>query len=125
MKKIVIASLVAFSITLPAAAQHSHGNKGPNGGPMEDIAGVHAELTRSGNTLSFHISDENGKPVSTKAYSGSALVATGNRRETVSLAPSGDNRLTGDVRTPLSSGALITLQLKTDEGRTGQVRFKQ
>lgn len=42
----MIRSVLAFAATLafacPVAAQHAHGNKWPNGGLMEDVAGVHA-----------------------------------------------------------------------------------
>ena len=57
-----------------ALAQHKHGSmKGPNGGPMEDVAGVHAELVVSGNVVTINIFDESNKP-SAKGFTGSALV---------------------------------------------------
>ena len=44
--KFVLALIAALAFAAPAAAQHKHGadHKGPNGGPVEDVAGVHAEL---------------------------------------------------------------------------------
>ncbi len=63
----VFAALVAaLAFASPAFAQHSHGaHKGPNGGPVEDVAGVHAELIVSGTTITLNILDENNKPVKT------------------------------------------------------------
>jgi hypothetical protein len=57
--KYVLALIAAIALAAPAAAQHSHGaQKGPNGGPMEDVAGVHAELVAGGNTITLNIFDE-------------------------------------------------------------------
>ena len=74
-----------------ALAQHKHdAMKGPNGGPMQDVAGVHAELVVAGNTVTINLFDEANKPVSSKGFSGSALIVSGADRETVTLAPAGD-----------------------------------
>ncbi len=72
-----------------AMAQHAHGAKGPNGGVMEDVAGVHAEFIPAGNAISFNFFDEGNRPLSTKDYVASALVVSGQDRETVKLVPSG------------------------------------
>ena len=42
--KYVLASVAALLLIGHAAAQHGHGEKGPNGGPMQDVAGVVAEF---------------------------------------------------------------------------------
>lgn len=123
MKKILI---IAFSILWAgvAMAQHSHGNvKGPNGGPVQDVAGVHAELVVSGNTVTINILDENNKPTSAKGFSGSVLIVSGNARETVQLAASGDTALKGEAKAALPAGAAVTLVLKNAAGKSGQVKF--
>lgn len=120
---LILAAALAFAT--PAFAQHSHGSKGPNGGVMEDVAGVHAEFVTAGNALTFNILDENNKPIATKAYTGSVLVVSGSERETVTLAPSGENALKGEAKKPIAKGTSITLMLKTDKGKSGQARFKQ
>ena len=107
-----------------AAAQHSHGNvKGPNGGPIHDVAGVHAELVMSGNVLTINLFDEANKPVSSKGFSGSVLLVSGNTRETIQLAVSGDTALKGEAKAPIASGAQVTLVLKNAAGKSGQVKF--
>jgi hypothetical protein len=73
-----------------AAAQHVHGAKGPNGGQMEDVAGVHAELMTAGNTITINVFDEGNKPIATKGFTASALVSRGPERETVVLVPAGE-----------------------------------
>jgi len=121
--KYVVAILTAMIFTTPALAQHKHGAKGPAGGPMEDVAGVHAELVADGTTVKFNILDEDSKPVATKQYSGSVLIVNGAERETVALSPSGDNALQGQAKKAIPAKAAITLMLKTDAGKSGQARF--
>jgi len=116
--------LAALLFVAPAwAQQHSHGTKGPNGGTLADVAGVHVEFVPSGNALTFNVLNEDNKPVSTRGYSGSVLIVNGQDRETVTLATSGENALKGEASKAIS-GAAITLMIKTDGGKTGQARYK-
>ena len=123
MKKLMI--VAAMLLWAGAAlAQHSHGNmKGPNGGPMQDVAGVHAELVLAGNVVTVNILDESNKPASAKGFSGSVLIVSGGNRETVQLAPSGDNALKGEAKAAIPSGAVVTLVIKTAAGKSGQAKF--
>jgi hypothetical protein len=57
----------------------------PNGGIVEDVAGVHAELVAAGTTVPFNILDENNKAVNAKGMTGSALIVSGADKETVKL----------------------------------------
>lgn len=113
----------ALLYALPASAQHSHGAKGPNGGVVEDVAGVHAELVTSGNVVTINVLDENNKPIAAKGYSGSVLIVSGSDRETVTLAPSGDSALKGEAKKAVATNANVTLMLKTDKGKMGQARY--
>ena len=107
-----------------AVAQHSHGAmKGPNGGPMQDVAGVHAELVVAGNVVTINLYDESNKPTSAKGFSGSALLVSGGARETVKLAVSGDAALKGEAKNPVAAGTQVTLVLKNAAGKSGQVKF--
>lgn len=123
--RFVVIALAAMLFSVPAAAQHKHGATGPNGGLMEDVAGVHAELIASGNTITFNVLDEESKPIKAAGYSGSVLIVSGSDRETVQLAVSGDNALKGEAKKPIAANATITLMLRTDQGKTGQARFKK
>jgi hypothetical protein len=123
MKKLMtIAAMLLWAGA--AAAQHNHGSmKGPNGGPMQDVAGVHAELVVFGNVVIVNILDESNKPGSAKGFAGSVLVVSGGNRETVQLAPAGDSALKGEAKSPVPAGAAITLVLKNAAGKSGQVKF--
>lgn len=107
-----------------ALAQHSHGSmKGPNGGPMQDVAGVHAELVVSGNVLTINLFDEGNKPVSSKGFTGSLLLVSGGNRETVQLAASGDSALKGEAKAAVAAGTQVTVVLKSAAGKSGQAKF--
>ena len=107
----------------PALAQHAHGaQKGPNGGPMEDVAGVHAELVVSGETLTFHVVDEAGKPVDTAGFTGSAMLVSDADRKTVQLAAGGQT-LAGKAPAAIAKGTAVTLLIKTPAGKSGQAKF--
>ena len=125
MRKWMLIGAAVLLVAYPALGQHKHGEmKGPNGGPVEDVAGVHAEFVATGTALTFNILDEGNKPLSTKGYTGSVLIVSGPDRETVQLTAS-DNSLRGEAKKMVPAGAAITLQLKTDVGKSGQARFKK
>lgn len=124
MTKIGCALALVAALSTAALAQHKHGATGPHGGPMEDVAGVHAELVASGTALAINIVDEDGKPVKSAGYSASALIVTGNQRETVKLEPAGESVLKATLKTPVAADTQVTLMLKTADGKSGQARFK-
>ena len=115
----------ALATAAPALAQqHSHGaHKGPNGGVVQDIADVHAELVRAGSTVTVNILNESNKPISSKGFSGSALIVTGADRETVTLMPSGDSALKGEAKKPIAPNAAITIVIRTASGKSGQAKY--
>ncbi|HQS45162.1 MAG: hypothetical protein B7Y12_02770 [Rhizobiales bacterium 24-66-13] len=121
LKSLIVAlSLLATS---PALAQHAHGvQKGPSGGPMEDVAGVHAELVVSGETLTIHVLDEAGKPIDTAGFTGSAMLISGANRKTVPLVAGGQT-LVGKAPAPIAKGTVVTLLIKTPTGKSGQAKF--
>jgi hypothetical protein len=122
--RLVLAILAALSMASPTFAEEYE--KGPNGGLMLDVAGIDAELMTSGNTVTINIFEAyNPKPVSTKGYTAAVLIAGGAGRETVTLAPQGENSLKGDAKNPIAASATITLTIKTAEGKSGQVKFKK
>ena len=105
------------------AQSHSHGDKGPKGGPMQDVVGVHAELIRTDRMLTVYIYDEAGNAVPAAGFSGSALVGSGQTRQVIQLASGANNSLTGTALAALSRDTPVTLQLKAPNGKTGQAEF--
>lgn len=122
MKKLFLVASVLLA-GAPAFAQHVH-QKGPNGGPLEDVAGVHVEMVTSGRTLTFNIFDEANKPVPSKGFSGSARVSSGSERETLPLVVA-DNALKADAKKDIAPGSTISITLKAADGKSGQAKFKR
>ena len=123
MRKVVLIAAMLLWAGV-AVAQHSHGAiKGPNGGPMQDVAGVHAELVISGSTVTINVFDADNKPVASKGFTGSVLIVSAAGRETVQLAPAGDHALKGETKAPIAAGGAVTLVLKNAAGKSGQVKF--
>lgn len=124
MKKFILMAAMLVALAPAAFAQgHGHAEKGPNGGPMQDVVGVHAELVVADRTLTIHVYDEAGKPVPTAGYTASVLVGTGQTRQVVQLAPGTGNTLAGTATAVVPKGAQMTLQIKTAAGKSGQVKF--
>jgi hypothetical protein len=122
--RFVLATVAALLMASPASAEEYE--KGPTGGLMLDVAGIDAELLTSGNTVTVNVFEASSpKPVSTKGYTAAVLIAGGAGRETVTLAPQGENSLKGDAKNPIAASATITLTIKTAEGKSGQVKFKR
>lgn len=119
-----VLAVAALLMASPAFAEEYE--KGPNGGLMLDVAGIDAELLTSGNTVTVNVFEASSpKPVSTKGYIAAVLIAGGAGRETVTLAPQGENSLRGDAKNPIAASATITLTIKTAEKKSGQVKFKR
>ena len=122
--RFVLATVAALLMASPASAEEYE--KGPTGGLMLDVAGIDAELLTSGNTVTVNVFEASSpKPVSTKGYTAAVLIAGGAGRETVTLAPQGENSLKGDAKNPIAASATITLTIKTAEGKSGQVKFRR
>jgi hypothetical protein len=120
----ILLILAALVFAFPALAEEYE--KGPNGGLMLDVAGIDAELLTSGTTVTINVYQAfSPTPVSTKGYVAAVLITSGAGRETVTLQPSGENSLKGDAKSAIAPNTTITLTIKTAEGKSGQVKFKQ
>jgi hypothetical protein len=64
------------------------------------------------------------KPVPTDGFTATALIVSGSNRETISLAPQGENLLKGDAKNLIPPDATVTLTIKTAQGKLGQVKFR-
>lgn len=122
MKPVILAA-AALLAAAPALAQHKHAHKGPNGGEMEDVAGVHVELLVKDKSLTFNVYDEAQKPLPATGFTGSVLVTAGGAKETLKLAPAGE-ALKGEAKQPVPTTAVITVTIRTAAGKSGQAVFK-
>ena len=126
--KFVLALIAALAFAAPALAQHKHGaiTKGPNGGPVEDVAGVHAELVVTGATITLNILDEDNKPLTADGLHRLGAGRERQRARNRALAPRARARSRAKPRRPIAKAAAVTVTLKTAAGKTGQGEyFKQ
>ena len=92
---------------------------------MEEIAGLDAEFVTSGNKMTFHLFDQNAKPVPSEGFTGAVLVSGSGGKETLTLVAAGENSLQAEAKTPIAAGTAVTLSLKTAAGKSGQAKFKK
>lgn len=124
--RLILALITVLMFAAPAAAEEYE--KGPNGGLMFEVAGLDAELLTSGNSVTINVFDaKNHTLIATKGYSAAVFIAGGAGRETVALAPLGENSLSreGEAKAAISPGTTITLTIKTADGKSGQAKFKK
>jgi hypothetical protein len=114
---------LAFLGLVTAASAHELA-KGPNGGPLVDIAGHHIEMVAKGTELVIILTDATDKPLSSAGTkSARAIVQDAGKTATVALAPVEPNRLVGTLAQPLGSGARVVISATLADGHALQARF--
>ena len=98
--------------------------KGPNGGPLVDIAGHHIEMVAKGTELVLILTDAADKPLSSAGTKAArAIVQDAGKTATVVLSPVEPNRLVGTLAQPLGTGARIVISATLADGHALQARF--
>ena len=121
--KLVLVSLMA-AIAVTGSAALSHEAKGPNGGPVVDIAKGHAEMVAKGTEFVLFLTAEAEKPLaSAGAKNARAVVQDGGRTATVPLQPAEPNKLVGTLNQPLGKGARVVVSATMADGHAVQARF--
>jgi hypothetical protein len=117
-------SLAFLGAALLAGAALAHAPaKGKNGGQQVDAGNYHVEAVAKGNTLDVYITDHSEKPVTTKGFKATAVLIVKGKPAQITLAPRGDNVLTGT--SPVELGATIrgAIQITNSENQTVQAKF--
>jgi len=127
MKRIVLALALAVATALaplPLAAQgHSH-EKGRNGGQVTDAGSYHVEAVAKGNTLTVYLNDhDTDKPIATAGFKGLAILVVGGKTQRVTLAPTGQNALTGRADAALPASIKGAVQITNARNSTVQAKF--
>jgi hypothetical protein len=98
--------------------------KGPNGGPLVDIAGHHVEMVAKGTDLVLFLTDAADKPVAAAGTRNArAVVQDAGKTASVPLQPGDANRLVGTLAQPLGQGARVVVSITTADGKSLQARF--
>jgi hypothetical protein len=127
MRRHALVLIVALSTALaplPLAAQsHSH-DKGKNGGQVTDAGSYHVEAVAKGEMLTVYVTDhDTDKPIPTAGFKGLAILVVGGKTERVTLAPSGQNELSGKAAAALKAPIKGAIQITNTRNSTVQAKF--
>jgi hypothetical protein len=114
---VVGAALIAGSAFAHAPAT------GKNGGQQTDAGNYHVEVVVKGNTLNVYVTDHGETPVSTKGFKGTAVLIVKGKPAQVTLAPRGENMLTGTSPVELNAPIRGAIQITNSENQTVQAKF--
>ena len=121
MRKLSFAVLGAVLVA-GAALAHAPA-KGKNGGQQVDAGNYHVEAVVKGNTIDVFVTDHGEAPVSTKGFKGTAVLIVKGKPAKITLAPRGENVLTGTSSIELATPIRGAIQITNDENQTVQAKF--
>ncbi|MBX9907088.1 MAG: hypothetical protein K2Z25_00080 [Beijerinckiaceae bacterium] len=117
-----ITALVLLGLISSASAHELA--KGPNGGPLVDVAGHHIEMVAKGTELVLILTDAADKPLSSAGTKAArAIVQDAGKTATVPLSAVEPNKLVGTLAQPLGAGARIVISATLADGHALQARF--
>jgi FlaG/FlaF family flagellin (archaellin) len=101
-------------LLLSAVTAVAHEGKGPHGGPVADAGKFFVELVTASDQLQVYVfEDASGNPVSVKGAKGTAILLVGDQKETVTLAPTDDDKnLTGKAAVVPTAGARVVVMIQ-------------
>ena len=113
---------LAVAVAIVGAAQAQ--KTGPNGGMVMTADGHPIEFVSNGLEIVFFLSDDDGKPMSTKGLKARAVVQDAGKTSNVSLTAAEPNKLVGTLPAPLGKGAKIVMSAKVHDHNL-QARFEK
>lgn len=120
MKHLILAACLAFFSSSVTAHEMEAGR---NGGKVVDIGSFHLEMVAEPATLTVFLTDASDEPVLAAGASGRAVIQDAGKTTIVTLDAGPDNRLSGSLTKPLSSGAVLALSARLSGGEALQARF--
>lgn len=111
------------ALALAAAAEAHAPPKGKNGGQQTDAGNYHVEVVARGNTLDVFITDHSETAVSTKGFKGTAILIVNGKPQRITLAPRGENILTGTSPVELATTVRGAIQITNTDNETVQAKF--
>jgi hypothetical protein len=115
-------AVLGTALIAGSAFAHSP-EKGKNGGQQTDAGNYHVEAVVNGNTLNVYVTDHGETPVSTKGFKGTAVLIVKGKPAQVTLAPRGENMLTGTSPVELTAPIRGAIQITNSENQTVQAKF--
>lgn len=123
MKTIIsIVTTAVLFICAASAFAHGEASKPKHGGVIAKAEPLEAELVTAPTKLTLYMYDH-GKPVDTKGATAKlTILATGKKQE-VTLAPGGDNKLEGAITEALPKGARVVGVVSAGESKALSMRW--
>jgi cytoskeletal protein RodZ len=117
--------MIALTIAGFVSAASAHEvSKGPNGGPVVDVAGHHIEMVAKGTEFVLYLTDAADKPLASAGTKAArAIVQDAGKTATVPLSAIDPNKLVGTLTQPLGAGARIVVSATLADGHALQARF--
>lgn len=122
MKLSHIAAAALFIVTTSIASAHAP-KVGVNGGAQADAGSFHVEVVSQGTTLQVFLRDHSDKAVRTDGFKGTAIFVIEGKPERISLAPAGENKLTGTATVSIPGAPKGAVQIIMPSGGTVQAKF--
>lgn len=117
-------SMAVAGVMLLAGVAFAHApEKGKNGGQQVDAGNYHVEAIVKGNTLDVFVTDHSENPVSTRGFKGTAVLVVGGKPAKITLAPRGNNVLTGTAPVELTAPIRGAIQITNNDNETAQAKF--
>jgi hypothetical protein len=113
----------ALSIAIASAALAHSPKIGANGGRQADAGHFHVEVVPHGTMLQVFLRDHGDKAVLSAGFKGTAILVIEGKPQRVSLAPAGENKLTGTSAVSIPSEPKGAVQITTPTGSTFQAKF--
>jgi hypothetical protein len=97
--------------------------KGKNGGQQVDAGNYHVEAVVKGNTLNVFVTGHDENAVSTRGFKATAVLIVKGKPVQITLAPRGDNVLTGTSPVELAAPIRGAIQITNNDSQTFQAKF--
>ncbi len=123
--KRLIPVLAALTLAAPALAHDDatlDAMPSPNGGQVRMAGPYHFELVLEDNAVAVYLTDHADAQVSSEGVAGNVILMSG-ERTTITVAPTGDNKLTGQGAFEQQPDMKAVVSLSFPDGSNWQARF--
>jgi len=121
-QRLLLIALLSTPFAMPITGR-GDAVPGHHGGQVQDAGPYHIELVAKPNELTLYVTGPGTREVETKGATGTATILSDKTKETVPLAPAGENVLRGAAKFDIARGAKVVVSV-TFPGQTAvQARF--
>ena len=119
--RIMLFSAVSLVAISPAQAHETA--KGPNGGPVVEVAGHHVEFVQSPTEITLYLTGDANAPIASAGAKFKAIVQDSGKTSQLALGPVDPNKLVAKLPAPLGPGSKVVVTGTLADGHSVQARF--